>query len=205
MVVLLVGIDVKKTSEQKINASIKQVQARIRQIQQKKDDDYEQELNLNFAINSAKKELRILLRQLKQVRSQGVSLEVGYGAIAGLEYQRFINLMEFFEQGIHVSYVHYSTCFSGGFNQTLLNQELAALNVSFVVSNQGVNESVTYGTLGEGMFAKFFAKLETLMCESSALVKDQESMNVLIKDSVADILESIIGPWLIPCARRARW
>lgn len=181
-------IEIEKTSEQKINNSIKQVQSRIQQIQQRQSDDYEEELNL------AKKELRVLLRQLKHVRSQGVSWQVGRGSVAGLGYQSFISLMEFFEHGIKASYVHYSTCFAGGFNQTLMNQELASLNVNFIVSNQGINESVSYGpNITGSQFASFFAKLEALMCgQIIELAKDQEAVNVLIKDSIAEIVESII-------------
>ena len=55
--------------------------------------------------------------------------------------------MKFFEKNIKTSFLHYSTCFGGGVNQTFFNDELKKLNVSFIVSSEGMAETSTYGTL----------------------------------------------------------
>jgi len=174
----------KKVDESIIVKAIKQVEARIRAI--KRGDVNEEDLTRE------EKKLTKLLRQLKQARSGGLLWQKKLSSgIAGLKDQDFIRLMDFFEHGIKTSYLHYETCFAGGSNLTLLNQELSLINVSFIVSTLGVNESVSPYSDKPMKFTAFFRKLEALMCDATDIVGDQESINALVKDAVASIVESV--------------
>lgn len=183
-------IKVKKVNEQKIAKSIKKVEAHIEAI---KDEGFNEKELLK-----KEKKLKQLLEQLKQARSQKLSWQKKLSSgVAGLKDQDFKQLITFFEQGIKVSYLHYTTCFAGGFNQTLVNQELTSLNVKFIVSAQGVNESSTYYSDRPMKFTSFFKKLETLICDTTGVIGDKEATNVLMKDSIAEIVESLINKKLL--------
>lgn len=68
--------------------------------------------------------------------------------IAGIPGSGFAQLMTFFDEYLDTAYVHYITCFSGGSNQTFVNETLSSLNVHFIVSTQGVQESYTSTSVG---------------------------------------------------------
>jgi hypothetical protein len=176
----------KKINEQKIAQLIKKIQARIQVI---KEEGFNEE-----ELNKQEKKIEKLLDQLKQPRLQGLSWQKEFlGNIAGLKNQDFMQLMGFFEHGIKASFVHYETCFAGGFNQIILNQQLANLDVSFIVSTHGINESSTTYVEKKMKFTAFFKKLEALMCDASDIIGNQEAINELIKDSIAEIVESLIN------------
>src|SRR5260221_13694658 len=63
--------------------------------------------------------------------------------IAGVEFNNLVQLMQFFNQNISTAYVHYSTCFGGGYNQTFVNEVLSKLNVNFIVSSEGIAATYT--------------------------------------------------------------
>lgn len=65
--------------------------------------------------------------------------------VAGLHFNEFKNLIEFFNKNLNVGFMHYNTCFGGGSNQAALNQILSALNAQFIVSAEGSDETSTYG------------------------------------------------------------
>jgi len=177
-------IKVKKVDEQNIAQSIKKVEARIDAI---KEEGFNEE-----ELIKQEKKLAQLRDELKQARVQGLALQTKMpGYIAGLNNQDFMGLMAFFEQGIKTAYLHYETCFAGGFNQILVNQELALLNVNFIVSAAGVNESVVYYRENTMRFTSFFKKLEALICDAADIVGDQEAINLLMKDSIAEIIEGM--------------
>ncbi|QQR48759.1 hypothetical protein IPF37_04330 [bacterium] len=67
--------------------------------------------------------------------------------LIGLSFGNFSRLMKFFERNLKTEYVHYSTCFSGGYNQAFVNEMLTKLNVSFLASSAGISEFPLYGEL----------------------------------------------------------
>ena len=182
-------IKINKSNKRDIVSSIKKVNKRIQELEKQNIDPYQKERS----IIEEEKKLQKLHRQLKQMSVQGVSWKKKTsGSIAGLTGEDFHRLMTFFETGIKTSYLHYETCFSGGFNQTLLNQELSLLNTSFIVSTLGINESVTSYSNKSNKFTSFFKKLDALFCNAQEVIGDQELITATVKDSIADILASII-------------
>ncbi len=178
-------VTIEKQDDRTVIRSIKKVQSDIEKIQSEVSQ---------FELKDKEKELKTLLRKLKQIRSQGVTWdrETFYGTV-GWRDQDFRQLLHFFEYGIKTSYLHYTTCFSGGFNQTLLSEELALIDVSFIVSTIGINEAVVYYSAKPMKFTNFFKKLDVLMCDPREGNLDQESRNALLKDSIIDIVGSLIS------------
>lgn len=73
--------------------------------------------------------------------------------VAGLTINNFKELMRFFDEDISTAYLHYTTCFSGGYNQTFVNEILSSLNVNFIVSSEGVGERKVSGIQLKMMFS----------------------------------------------------
>lgn len=116
---------------------------------------------------------------------------IRYGQIAGLKINDFLQLISFFEHGIQTAYLHYNTCFSSGFNQALVNEELARINARFIVSAQGVNEAVTYlrGIFRPTMFTNFFSAVERFFCNAIEFAAQQKGIG---KDSIKAIVSTVI-------------
>jgi hypothetical protein len=67
------------------------------------------------------------------------------GNVVGISLQEFSQLMNFFDANLNVAYLHYTTCFSGGYNQLFVNDILSSLDVDFIVSSEGLGEKETTG------------------------------------------------------------
>jgi hypothetical protein len=67
------------------------------------------------------------------------------GNVVGISLQEFSQLMNFFDANLDVAYLHYTTCFSGGYNQVFVNDILSSLDVDFIVSSEGLGEKETTG------------------------------------------------------------
>ena len=67
------------------------------------------------------------------------------GNVVGISLQEFSQLMNFFDANLNVAYLHYTTCFSGGYNQVFVNDILSSLDVDFIVSSEGLGEKETTG------------------------------------------------------------
>ncbi|HEX4068560.1 MAG TPA: hypothetical protein VHX42_00520, partial [Candidatus Babeliales bacterium] len=67
------------------------------------------------------------------------------GNVAGVSLQEFAQLMKFFDASLNVEYIHYTTCFSGGYSQSFVNDTLSSLDVDFIVSSEGLGEQETSG------------------------------------------------------------
>ncbi len=125
--------------------------------------------------------------------------------IAGLDFNNFAQLMRFFNNNINTAYVHYSTCFSGGYNQIFLNEVLSTLHVNFIVSSEGLAETATlarvppliqnnkgsglmFDTQGELSFSRFFELLNLFIDQPKEFVKIKGEK----KEPLAVILQSIV-------------
>lgn len=120
--------------------------------------------------------------------------------IAGLTMRDFTQLMKFFDDTLNVAYIHYTTCFSGGYNQTFVNHVLSSLDVNFIVSSEGIGERKTSGVPLHIMFSsqaphirpsrpftKFFDLLRLFISNPEQFVKIKEAK----KDPVVQILLTI--------------
>ena len=120
------------------------------------------------------------------------------GYSAGLKFNDFLQLISFFAKNIQTSYLHYSTCFSGGFNQALLNQELSQINAQFIVSAKGINESEAYGqpskVFGSSVFTNFFTAVGQFFCNPIEFVAQQK---VRKKDPIAEIVSTVVNKHLM--------
>ena len=67
------------------------------------------------------------------------------GNVAGVSLQEFSQVMKFFDASLNVEYIHYTTCFSGGYSQSFVNNTLSSLDVDFIVSSEGLGEQETSG------------------------------------------------------------
>lgn len=122
--------------------------------------------------------------------------------IANLSSDEFSQLMTFFSTDIDTAYLHYSTCFAGGYNQIFVNDTLSALNVNFIVSSQGVGETVTYGLTpmlipnnsktrlipNEQPYTNFFRLLRLFICQPEEFVKIKGRK----KEPIEPILRAIV-------------
>lgn len=123
--------------------------------------------------------------------------------IAGLSFNEFKSLMEFFNKDLNVGFVHYTTCFGGGWNQTAVNKILSSLNVNFIVSAEGIDETSTYGMLlkfvpssnqkglvvSQKPFSEFFGLLRLFIDQPEEFVRSKGERG---KDPVATILRAIV-------------
>jgi hypothetical protein len=130
----------------------------------------------------------------------------GTAAIAGIPFDDFSQLLNFFENNINTSFLHYSTCFSGGQNQTFLNDTLSKLEVSFIVSAEGLTEDTIAGSsqkfqatkenstlvIAYRNFINFFNLLNAFFGDTSAFLSMQAAEKKLQKDPIATILSSIL-------------
>ena len=121
--------------------------------------------------------------------------------VAGLTMNNFSELMRFFDEDISTAFLHYTTCFSGGYNQTFVNEVLSSLNVNFTVSSQGVGErkvtgiqlrimfssQAPYIRLGTHPFGDFFKLLRLYVSNPEEFVRIKPAK----KDPMAVILKTI--------------
>ena len=118
---------------------------------------------------------------------------VGYAKepsmITGLPQAQFFKLMEYLQK-INTSFLHYCTCYAGGQNLIKVRDTLSQLRVNFIVSAQGINESVTYSGFGVARFANFFAKLNTFFGNQASIgASKRESWE---NDPIASIVSEVI-------------
>lgn len=140
--------------------------------------------------------------QLLQGRSAWADTQIipESAQIAGITGSDFAQLMTFFDEKLDTAYVHYISCFSGGSNQTFVNETLSSLKVHFIVSTQGIQEGYTSTGLGiawdsrYGMkitgqdLAEFFKLLRTFFTKQKELKIEGKS-----KDPIRLILATIIS------------
>jgi|GEM_PF-2099344 len=123
------------------------------------------------------------------------------GGIAGITADAFSQLITFFNNSLNMGYLHYMSCFAGGYNQSFVNETLSSLNTNFIVSSEGVHES-SVSTSGIGAqfssrpphiqikksFTSFFTLLRLFIAQPEEFVKNKEKG----KDPVAQILRTIV-------------
>jgi hypothetical protein len=121
--------------------------------------------------------------------------------IAGLSLEEFSQLMQFFNTKINVAFLHYMTCFGGGYNQTFVNEILSSLNVNFIASAEGIddralrsmqtqlipNSSKTGLVLNRLPFTNFFKLLNLFIDKPEEFVKIKGEK----KEPIAQILRTI--------------
>jgi len=125
--------------------------------------------------------------------------EIRIGFMAGLPANSFMQLLSFFAKEIRTSYLHYNSCFSGGSNQASINEQLLQIDVNYIVSANGVNESVTYGFpsipfSSPKVFTNFFTTLERFFCDSAQFVVQQKGT---AKDPIAEIVSTVVNKQVI--------
>lgn len=121
------------------------------------------------------------------------------GSMAGLPANSFMQLLSFFAKEIRTSYLHYDSCFSGGSNQASINEQLLQIDVNYIISAQGVNESVTYSFASipfssPKVFINFFTTLEQFFCNSAQFVARQKGIT---KDPIAEIVSTVVNKEMI--------
>jgi len=106
---------------------------------------------------------------------------------------------------INTSFLHYTTCYGGGYNRVFMNQVLQTLQVKFITVSEGYNESPTYSSiplfttdqtgtvkLSHTRFTNFFGLLNSFFGESLSFgatsIKKQ-----LKTDPIATILSNFMG------------
>ena len=143
------------------------------------------------------------LKSLKRMPEETIVPEAAY--IAGLNFNEFKKLMQFFSNDIQTSFLHYSTCFAGGYNQIFVNEMLQQLQANFIVSSQGANESSTHAWfpailvndnatdlyLHQNRFKEFFTLLENFFGKSDAAIT-KKPLEKLEQDPLATIVKTII-------------
>lgn len=119
--------------------------------------------------------------------------------VAGLKMDNFAQLMKFFDDSINTAFIHYSTCFAGGYNQSFVNEILSSLNVNFIVSSEGVHEGYVVRQLGleisnrgvrlkNQSFTDFFRLLRLFISQPEEFVRTKEAK----KEPVGRILHAIV-------------
>jgi len=119
--------------------------------------------------------------------------------VAGLKMDHFAQLMKFFDNNINTAFIHYSTCFAGGYNQSFVNEILSSLNVNFIVSSEGVHEGYVVRQLGleidnrgiqlkNQSFTNFFKLLRLFISQPEEFVRTKEAK----KEPVGRILRAIV-------------
>lgn len=123
--------------------------------------------------------------------------------IAGITGSDFVQLMTFFDASLDTGYVHYTTCFAGGSNQTFVNETLSELNVHFIASSQGIQEGYTSSQVKIGMrsdkpgveitgqnFAEFFRLLRMFFTEQKEFAKikgkNTEPLQIILQTISSD-------------------
>ncbi len=123
--------------------------------------------------------------------------------ISGITYNDFIDLISFFNTDIKTSFLYYSTCYGGGFNQNSINKILSHLNVDFITCAAGINENPTTvweaaekskAERGQLRFTPFFAHLSYIFCNQNVA---QNITHISLKDPIAAAVSSIAGKHVI--------
>jgi hypothetical protein len=123
------------------------------------------------------------------------------GNVVGISLQEFSQLMHFFDENLNVAYLHYTTCFSGGYNQLFVNDILSSLDVDFIVSSEGLGEKETTGIplamrfssvqpyiqLQYHPFTDFFTLLRHYIGQPKEFIKIKEGK----KEPVAKIIRAL--------------
>lgn len=127
---------------------------------------------------------------------------IGHGLtdrnIAGLSIDNFRKLLKIFQK-IKCSYLHYVSCYAGGFNQNIVKNELSQLNVNFIVSAQGINEDFTYGQnlispyLKTYFLTDFFTIAESFFGHPVEFAQKKGFTKFSGKDLIAAILDPLIN------------
>src|SRR4030095_880661 len=126
------------------------------------------------------------------------------GDIAGVSFSDFTRLMTFINNDIKTNFIHYNTCFSGGYNQTFVNDELQKLNVNYIVASEGTSETGTFVitpsvtlnkngqiTLSLKKFTSYFGLLENFFGEPTKVVGMQAPQGWQ-KDPLAAIVGTLV-------------
>lgn len=150
-------------------------------------------------------EVNIEVNEALIAENKGLLTIPNSAQIAGMKLTDFLDLIHFFDKNMNVAFLHYSTCFGGGYNQTFINETLSSLQANFIVSAEGIDESSTSGrlpdfipnTAGKGLitsgtsFTKFFKLLELYTDKPDQFVK----IKTKGKDPFVEILSTIILEW----------
>ncbi|QQR48758.1 hypothetical protein IPF37_04325 [bacterium] len=160
------------------------------------------------------KKTRTTLSQLESVQNLSDEDIIPETAqVAGLPFNDFVRLIKFFERGIKTSFLYYSTCFAGGSNQIFINEILKKLNVTFIVTAQGVGELYTSAgspkttlnfdnakgavNFSPKMFTNFFAMLREFFIAPSPLRKStQNPFAAIVKNVVPAEVEYNNQPFI---------
>lgn len=115
--------------------------------------------------------------------------------IAGLKKEDFLLLLAHFQK-INCSFLHYNSCYSGGYNQKIVTDQLSQLNSDFIVSAQGINEDITYSPdlptkNSEQSFTHFFKITESFFGNPAHFVNQNRGTKSLIKDPIAAIVNTV--------------
>jgi len=108
--------------------------------------------------------------------------------VAGIKMEKFLQLMKFFNNNLDIGFLHYITCFSGGSNQSFVNEVLSSFNVNFIVSTQGIHEGVTSSYLSGISFTEFFRLARLYINEPKTFVRDEK------REKTRDPIVSILRP-----------
>lgn len=123
------------------------------------------------------------------------------GNVVGVSLQEFSQLMHFFDENLNVAYLHYTTCFSGGYSQVFVNDILSSLDVDFIVSSEGLGEKETTGIplamrfssvkpyiqLQFHPFTEFFKLLRFYIGQPKEFIKIKEGK----KEPIAQIIRAL--------------
>lgn len=116
-------------------------------------------------------------------------------SIAGLRIEDFFLLLALFEK-INCSFLHYNSCYAGGYNQKIVTDQLSQLNTNFIVSAQGINEDITYSpdlptNDSEKSFTYFFKITESFFGNPTQFVQQNRTTKSWIKDPIAAIVNTV--------------
>ena len=113
--------------------------------QQKKNLEFQQGFSSKSIISYTESNIKRYVEIL--ATSNDTKVIQASSRMAGVSLKEFSELMKFFDKTINTAFLHYATCFSGGYNQIFVNEVLSSLNVNFIASSQGVGEKSTLATL----------------------------------------------------------
>lgn len=127
-------------------------------------------------------------------------------SMAGLNEDEFYKLMKIFET-IKTSFLFYTSCYSAGQNLIKVQNELAKLNVSFMVGAVGINEAVSCAN-SYSVYSDFFNNLEVFFGEPDVFFKKirkagwtKDPISFLVSHAVDKKLLDVLQPWIyIPAA-----
>jgi hypothetical protein len=108
-----------------------------------------------------------------------IALVPASAMVADLSFDEFSQFLTFLEKDIYTSYLHYTTCFGGGYNQSFINETLKQINAQFIVSAMGMSEGVTKFTGTDVMPEKYKS---TLVLSAVNFIKFFDYLNALFGD-----------------------